>query len=160
MKLVMFVFSWMLCNAVAADDLHQFHRPALKQQGAHSVAHSHVMPTAPGQRNSAVYFIFKNGTNLPVQLIGASSLRAKEVEIHEHVEKDGLMSMQKAESVIVPVGDEVTFAPGGYHIMLMNLDKPIKEGDVIDITLILENGQQVDFKAVASSDQSGMYHKH
>ena len=48
---------------------------------------------------------------------------------------DAMMSMKEVSSVAVPAGQTVTFAPGGYHVMLMGLVSPLKTGQTFEVTL-------------------------
>ncbi len=76
-------------------------------------------------------------------LVAAQSPVAREVQIHQSSMKDGIASMQKAARVPVPAGGRVTFAPGGYHLMLMGLTKPLKAGDSVPVTLTFASGAKV-----------------
>jgi copper(I)-binding protein len=52
--------------------------------------------------------------------------------------KNDLMTMRAVPSVALPAGKQVRFAPGGYHIMLMDLKQPVKNGESVPIRLTLE----------------------
>jgi hypothetical protein len=68
------------------------------------------------------------------------------------------MRMREVKSIELPKGKTVSLEPGGFHIMLMNLKKPIAAGDVIPLTLIVESGgkqQKVEVKAVARAMNMG-----
>jgi periplasmic copper chaperone A len=56
-------------------------------------------------------------------------------EVHEIVMVDGAMKMQQVSSVPVVAGTATELKPGGYHIMLMQLAKPLKTGESFQVTL-------------------------
>lgn len=59
-------------------------------------------------------------------------------EIHEMSMVDNMMHMRAVDALEVPAGKTVDLKPGGYHIMLQDLKQPIKEGDVVPLTLVVE----------------------
>lgn len=63
---------------------------------------------------------------------------------------DGIMKMRPVpEGVEVPAGETVKLAPGGYHLMLMDLEKPIVEGETIPVKLRFERAGAVDVEFAA-----------
>ncbi len=52
----------------------------------------------------------------------------------------GMKTMREVDSIAVPAGETVTLEPGGYHIMLMDLNKDLEPGDTLEVTLELESG--------------------
>lgn len=92
--------------------------------------------TAMKGENSAVYFDIHNGLNEADELLGVSSDVAASVEVHlSLITADGVMQMTKQDSVALDAGAEVTFAPGGLHIMLVGLTRDLKAGDQFQLTL-------------------------
>lgn len=72
------------------------------------------------------------------RLIGASSPVAGVVEIHEMVMDGSVMKMRAVAAVELPAGRRVDLKPGGYHVMLMDLVRPLKVGERILLELRLE----------------------
>lgn len=72
------------------------------------------------------------------KLVSASSPVAPITEVHEMAMQDNVMKMREVPSVALPAGKTVELKPGGYHIMLMNLPKPLKAGDTVPLTLTVE----------------------
>jgi len=93
-----------------------------------------VRPTAQGG-NAAVYFIIHNHSKNADELIGASSNVSDNVEIHESKMVNDVMTMNMVSSIPLGAGDEVAFAPGGYHIMMVGVNKELKAGDHIGVIL-------------------------
>jgi copper(I)-binding protein len=95
-------------------------------------------PTVQGN-NAAVYLIIHNHSKVSDELIGASSNLSDNVEIHKTTMENDIMKMQMVSSVPLNAGDEVTFAPGGYHIMLVSVKKELKMGDHVGVILHFKN---------------------
>ncbi len=103
-------------------------------------------------------------------LVSASSPVAGVVEIHTMSMNNGVMTMRPIPRLELPAGKAVQLAPGGYHVMLMDLKQPLKTGEVVPITLKLEGKDKaltsVDVKAVvrplnaAAPDPAMSHHKH
>ena len=68
-------------------------------------------------------------------VVGAASPAARTVEVHLSREENGVMQMRPVASLPLPAGVPVRLAPGGYHVMLTGLVKPLHEGDHFPITL-------------------------
>ena len=85
----------------------------------------------------------KNASNSDVKLIGAHSSVCKSTEIHTHKMENGMMAMVQVKDAVIPKKGETKLAPGGLHIMLMDLNKPIKDGDKVDLELKFSNGESI-----------------
>jgi len=72
------------------------------------------------------------------RLVSASSPAAGVVEIHEMAMDGSTMRMRAVPAVELPAGKAVSFKPGGYHVMLMDLKGPLKAGDAVALTLVVE----------------------
>lgn len=93
-------------------------------------------PTGP---NAALYFTAVGGEE-PDRLVAAHATVADAVRLHETITGgDGTMSMRAVESLELPAGETLVLEPGGYHLMLTDVE-PIEVGDEIDVTLVWENG--------------------
>ena len=90
--------------------------------------------------NGAAYLEIVNSGNRDDRLTGAVSAVAARIEIHAHVEKNGVMRMTKLDGLDVPAGKTVTLKPGGLHIMLFRLRKPLRKGDRFDLELHFGSG--------------------
>ena len=104
-------------------------------------------PGDAGQ-NSAVYFMIENRTSRPIQITDASSEIARHVEIHLSSMQNGVMRMEKQESVEIDSKQKMEFKPGDYHIMLMNLNENLSPGDVFSVTLTLDQEEPIIIEAI------------
>ncbi len=93
----------------------------------------------------AAYFTVDNHGATADRLLGASVAPsvAERSEIHTHLMEGGVMRMRPVQAVEVEPGAELVFQPGGLHIMLIGLKKPLRQGDVFALTLVFEKAGPV-----------------
>lgn len=126
-----------------------------------SVTDAWVRATMPGQPVGAAYMQIESDAD--ARLVGVSSSAVPRVEVHEMKMDGDVMRMREVKAVDLPKGRTVSLEPGGFHIMLMNLKKPIMAGDSIPLTLTIESGgkqQTVEVKAEARAMGGAMQHRH
>ncbi|WP_296810005.1 copper chaperone PCu(A)C [Thiocapsa sp.] len=112
-----------------------------------SIDDPYARAVPPGQPNSAVFMSLENQTGTNQALVGAESAVSEIVELHTHVEEDGMMRMRRIEKIEVPAGETVTLKPGGLHVMLIGLKQPLEPDDAVDLTLIFEDGSRMPVQA-------------
>ena len=120
-----------------------------------------VRITVPGATVSGAYMHIKSAQ--PVKLVKAETPAAGLVELHNMSMKDGVMEMKAMDAVEVPANKMVDLKPGGMHVMLMMVKKPINKGDKVPLTLTFEGADKkplvVKVEAIAQEKDSGQ-HKH
>jgi periplasmic copper chaperone A len=94
--------------------------------------------TVPGGSVSAAYMHIKS--TAPVKLVKAETPISGNVEIHDMKMKDGVMEMKAMDALDVPANKLVELKPGGTHVMLMKLNKPINKDDKVPLKLTFEGG--------------------
>ena len=77
------------------------------------------------------------------QVTGVASPVAEMVELHQTVEQAGVMKMLPVPALDLAAGQKVTLKPGGYHIMLMGLKAPLKQGESFPMTLNFAHSKPV-----------------
>lgn len=86
------------------------------------------------------------------KLVSASSPVAGVVEIHEMKMQGEVMRMRAVTDLDLPAGKTVALKPGGYHLMLLDLKQPLKAGDTVPVTLVVEGAgkgrESIEVKAV------------
>jgi copper(I)-binding protein len=86
------------------------------------------------------------------KLVAGSSPVAGVVEIHEMKMEGTTMRMRAVPALELPAGKAVELKPGGYHVMLMDLKQPLKTGDTVSVSLVVEAAggkrETVEVKAV------------
>ena len=96
--------------------------------------------TPPVSKNTAGYFKLINNTSSDVIIVSAESDAAKKAEIHDMKMVDGRMGMVHIPKLTIKAGDTIELKPGGKHLMLMGLNNPVKDGQLIDVTLNYSDG--------------------
>jgi copper(I)-binding protein len=102
-----------------------------------------MRPVAQGE-NGAVYFVMHNHSSEADELVGVSSDSAEAAEMHESKMNGDVMEMHQVESVPLEPYAEIDFAPGKFHIMLVNLKQNLSVGDEIQITLHFKNLEDIN----------------
>lgn len=85
--------------------------------------------------NSAVYLTLRNDGGEADRLTGGETTAAASAQIHESRMVDDVMRMQRVDGLDIRPGEPVVLKPGGIHIMLLGLTRPLIEGEEIDLTL-------------------------
>ena len=101
------------------------------------------MRSAAQGENGAVYLVIHNYSETADALVGASTDVAAVVEVHESKVVNDVMQMQMLASVPLAPGASVEFAPGGLHLMLVNLTRSLEAGDTITITLQFQDAPDI-----------------
>lgn len=103
------------------------------------------VPEAPPRVYAlAGYMTIENGSGEATTLVGATGAQFDRIEIHQTVyEKDtGLARMVPEEQISIAPGESFIFEPGGYHLMLINPKKVLKDGEIVPLTLIFADGSR------------------
>jgi len=123
-----------------------------------------VRGAVPGQMATGAFLDITSARD--AALVKAESPIAATVEVHAMEMKNNVMSMHEVPKVDLPAGKPVRLAPGGFHIMMMDLKQPVKNGEKVPIKLTIEypdkKRETVDVQAeVRGLGTSGeMQHKH
>ena len=119
---------------------------AFADQGAVEVTQAWSREMPPGAPVGVAYFTISNHGHGVDRLVGVHTPVAGKAEMHTSVMKNGLMKMRRLEVVEVPPGEPTMFEPGGKHVMLMQIRKPLKKGESFPMTLTFENAGDVDIR--------------
>lgn len=116
-----------------------------------------VRPTMPGQTVAAAYMDLT--AQVPATLVAVRSPVSPKVEIH-FMQMDGdVMRMRVLKQLDLPKNTPVSLSPGGYHLMLTRLKKPIRAGDVVPLTLVIKTKQRRELVTVNATAQAGTPHE-
>jgi len=110
----------------------------------------------PVMSTSAGFLSLKNTGSVEHKLVSASSDGAGMVELHTHINNNSVMQMRPVENIPVAVGETAELKPGGLHIMLMMLKKPLVAGKQLNITLNFEDGSSKQIQAEVRKYQMEM----
>ena len=96
-----------------------------------------------GIKVTALYMKINNYNKSKLNLIAIESDVSEYTEIHNTVTNDkGVSTMEKLENLEIPGGGSIKLMPMGIHVMLINLNKQIKQGDKVELNLIFEKSDQ------------------
>lgn len=137
--------------ASTAVSAHQY------KAGALEIDHPWARATAPGQTMGAGYMTIKNSGDAPDTLISISTAVATTTRIHQVKHENNMAKMSAVDAFAVPAKATVKLAPGGYHVMFMNIKAPFKEGEKIPATLTFAKAGKVKivFKVEPLTYQAG-----
>lgn len=126
---------------VLAHDDHDHHAVAA---GGLEISGAFTRATNPGAPVGGGYFTITNNGGTDDRLIAVEGDISERVEIHEMSMVDDVMSMRELpDGLPIPAGETVSLAPGGYHLMFMNLNTSLVEGETVDIVLVFEEAGDV-----------------
>ena len=84
-------------------------------------------------------------------LVAVSSPSAGAVEVHEMKMVDDVMRMRQVQALPLPAGKAVALVPGGYHLMLLNLKRQLKDGDKVALTFEFEDAAKTRSKVTVDA---------
>lgn len=109
---------------------------AFSAQAELTIKDAWVRATVPQQMATGAFFQIQSSTH--ARVVSVQTAAAGVAEIHEMKMENNLMKMRAVEHLELAAGKMVELKPGGYHLMLMDLKKQIKAGDIIPLTLVVE----------------------
>jgi hypothetical protein len=112
-------------------------------------------PTAGAGTTGAAYFTLTDN-GVPDELVGVSSPIAGSASVHETINDAGVMKMRPVTSIALAPGKQVTFRPGGYHVMLIGLKAPLRAGDTFPLTLSFAHAQPITVMVKVQAGAAGM----
>jgi len=117
------------------------------------VSNAWVQAMPPSQTTTAAYMSITNNSSQEAVLVSASSDIAGVTEIHQMSQMNGMMKMAMISNLHILAQGKVELSPGGFHIMLINLKKPVNKGDIVPITLHFQDGSVIVVNAQAKLQQ-------
>ena len=94
--------------------------------------------TPPGVTVGVVYFQLENGSAKSDRLLKLTTPVAASAGVHRTEIVDDVARMREVAMLHVAPGEKIEFAPGGYHVMLMGLKKPLVAGRKFELELLFE----------------------
>ncbi|MDP3847844.1 MAG: copper chaperone PCu(A)C [Pseudomonas sp.] len=116
--------------------------------GELQIAHPWSRALPPNAVTGAAYLDVHNQGKTVDRLLGAQTPRATKTEIHTMLQLGEVMKMQKLDSVGIPAGGDTKLAPGGTHLMLFGLQKPLVAGERFPLTLLFEKAGKVEVEVL------------
>ncbi|RPE66355.1 hypothetical protein EDD53_2057 [Pacificibacter maritimus] len=124
-----------------------------------TISDAYARSSGPSAKSGAAFFVIENTGDTADRLLSASSDMAKLVELHTHIEDDGVMKMREVKDGIeVPAMGVHALQRGADHVMFMGLNTPMVQGETFDVTLTFEQAGEVTVTIpvdLARSDDHG-----
>ncbi len=98
---------------------------------------------SPGVKSGAAYVTIVNQANVADRLTAVASPAAGHAMLHESKNENGVMTMSEVMGLDIGAGATVAMAPGGIHIMFMDLKAPLVEGQSITLELTFEKAGKI-----------------
>lgn len=126
-----------------------------------NVENGYVREVIPGNTITSAYMTLNNELDHERLLVNVTSNVSPRVEIHEHLMEDGMMKMRQLPSLSIAGKDSVTLQPMGYHLMMFDLQQPVKSGDTVEMTLYFNDKSSIEITLpVQSIKQKQKQHHH
>lgn len=93
------------------------------------------------------FMTLKNAGAAADKLVSVTTPVAGKVELHQSSREGDVMRMRPVTGIEVPAGGSVTLAPGGLHVMMMGLTRPLAPGERVPLTLTFEKAGAVQVEA-------------
>lgn len=97
-------------------------------------------PSLDGASVGTAFVTIANHGDKDLTIHSLSSPVATTVELHTHVMENGKMQMRRVEPMEIPAHGTLSMKPGGLHLMLIGLRRPITDSETITVTLKLTDG--------------------
>jgi copper(I)-binding protein len=113
-------------------------------------------PSPRGADVGAGFMVIDNTGKAADRLIAATAENADHVEIHEMAMDGGVMKMRELPGGLdIPGGGKIELKSGSYHLMLMGLKQPIKQGDRIKGALTFEHAGKTEIEFATEATDNG-----
>jgi copper(I)-binding protein len=124
------------------------------------IDHPFARATPPGARSGGVFLSVENNGDRADRLLGVSTPVAGTAELHQMVMDAGVMRMRSVTGLDVKPGGRLVLQPGGYHVMLADLKRPLQAGDSFPLTLVFEKAGSIEVSVVVENMGAGAMHPH
>jgi len=115
--------------------------------GALVIGNPWARATAPTAPAGGGYLTITNTGTTPDRLLSAKSQAAGMVQIHEMKMEGNVMRMRELEHGLeIPAGGTVALAPGGFHLMMMYLKEPLRQGTKIPVSLVFDKAGSIEIE--------------
>ena len=116
-----------------------------------TVAHPWARATPEGQKVGAAFAEIKTDKDTSDRLIGVSSPIAANGEVHSMTMEGDVMKMRRLDGIDLKPGQSLVLKPMADHIMLLGLKEPLKEGDLVKLTLTFEKAGPIEVEGTVEA---------
>jgi copper(I)-binding protein len=146
-SLLKFISPILIGLAMASSNASAVEPHSMKEMTPMQVHGAWVRAVPPSSKMSAAYMMLNNTARDDDHLVSAESDVAQTVELHNVRKKDEMMEMYQVKSIGIPAKGTRQLKPGSYHIMLIGLNRPLKPGDEVELTLNFMHAGAIRIKA-------------
>ncbi len=107
------------------------------------ISDAHMPEPPPGVSMGAIYLVLENSQSRDRQLLMLETDVASSAQLHRTSYDDGAMRMRHVPHLTLPAGQTIRFEPGGYHVMLMQLDGSLPSGTQFELRLTFDGGEVI-----------------
>lgn len=118
----------------------------------------HPWARVSAAQNGAAYMTITATAAMGDRLVSAASPAAGRVELHTHVMEGEVMRMRQVPAIEVKPGEPTALKPGGLHVMLLGLKKPLTEGYAFPLTLTFERAGKIEVEVKVQKDEASGGH--
>ena len=123
------------------------------------ISEARIFLPVKGSNATAGYGVLKNISKKSITVEVVSAVPFKAIELHETLEKDGRMSMQKINQITIAPNQIFELKPGGHHIMLFDASQDLKKDQMVSLVMKINNKEQkFNFKVVPRVESSHSHH--
>lgn len=123
------------------------------------VSEIYVKQTPPNAKNTAIFLKIKNNTAQNVALVDAECDLSEYTEIHTILREGDKMTMIKVPELTINANSSLELKPGGDHIMLFDLKKPVTKDSKANLTLTFSNGESLKLNNIESKEVAKRPHR-
>ena len=125
-------------------------------ESAMAIQDPYVRLVPPGIKATGGFMLLRNTGATDRQLIKAASPIASVVELHTHLNENGVMKMREVPRIEIKAHGQTELKPGSFHVMLIDLTAPLNEGDKVPITLEFDDGSTLAIEAPVKKPHTAM----
>ena len=118
------------------------------------VVDPYVRMVPQGVPTTAAFMLIKNTGNTDRKLLRVDSSAAKTVELHNHINDNGVMKMRQVRELEIKAKGQTELKPGSYHVMMIDLRQALQEGEKVPLTLSFDDGSSEKVEAVVRNPVS------
>jgi periplasmic copper chaperone A len=107
-----------------------------------------VRESTASRTTSSGYFTIDNRTDTSVALVRVALEGVRNAQMHAVVEQQGQAGMRSLATISIPARGSVSLVPGGAHVMLIEVARPLRPGTSVEMTLTFDNKQTRRVRAV------------
>ncbi|MFA7293684.1 MAG: copper chaperone PCu(A)C [Rhodocyclaceae bacterium] len=113
-----------------------------------SVADAYVRMVPQGVPTTAAFMTLRNAGTTDRKLLRVDSSAAKTVELHNHINDNGVMKMRQVREIEIKAKGQAELKPGSYHVMMIDLKQVLQEGGKVPLTLSFDDGSNEKIEAI------------